>query len=133
MYRFTVLVHKLTKELYTDDFLYEATKDDEVRYPDVDKCTSEYAKRLVFIRNQTKRLQTAERIKDAALENQYIQFPQRKGRMYVDLLQVHGKKGENFIDVVPNGFLRELIAKEWKYITLLFLIVGWIAGYLTAT
>lgn len=130
MWRFTVLVNNLTKDLYTDDFYRGWYEDEPLKYKSAHDITVIFENKLILVRNKAKREFIANRIRESALKNGYVQHPTHAGKEDSTLLQVQPDKGEKLIDVFPNGFLRELITKEWKFIALLLPLVTALVGYL---
>lgn len=123
MYRFTVLVDKKIKEQATDPaisgFLEEAGEDTFL--VNRDSCIESY--RPWFAHNKE---YLAERIYRECIENKYL-LPKKGAVPQITLNYKHGG-GADLIEGYGWGFARELISKEWKFISLFFLIVGYVVG-----
>lgn len=70
----------------------------------------------------------AEEAYKSAVANDYI-LEQADG--YITLNRKHGT-GADLVEGHGWGFVRALISKEWKYVTVFLLAVGWMIGYITA-
>jgi hypothetical protein len=129
MWRFTKLVNKKNKQFYTDRFMYGMYKDEKVKLAMKDTCLESF--RVLLSRNPRKREFVALRTYESALANQYIKLVLGGRSSNIEYLEVDPNKGEKFIEMWFIGFMRELIAKEWKFIVIIPPIVTYILGRIT--
>lgn len=125
MWRFARLVNKKEKLIgYKDDFLVGFYSNEKYKLPSEKDCIESFK---VYSFNKTKRLYIAEQTcKSAVAESDGFLDRVKIGNLY--LLGVNPGKGLDFIEIL--GLPREMVAKEWKLISVTLSIVGLVVGYI---
>ena len=132
-WRYVRFVNKKTKSLFLDNELYKShTSTDEGfnRYPLRDECIVEFR---VYTKNKRKQEFVARRAYKMAYDRGYIHptvsdTTSPRGSQAITAIT---DKGEHFIEGFGWGYLRELISVEWKFISIVSVVLGYIIGRVT--